>query len=65
MDPVTLSMILGLIGATVRLAPEVVGLISRAQAGEKITPEEIERTRAMVDASVGRWKKSGDAPGKD
>jgi hypothetical protein len=59
MDPVTLSLILSLVAATVKLAPEVVSLIQRAQAGEKISPEEIAATRAMVQTSVENWKSSG------
>jgi len=65
MDPVTLSLILSLIAATVKLAPEVVKLIERATAGEKISPEEIAATQVAVDASVDRWNKAGQKPGQE
>lgn len=65
MDPVTLSLILALVQATVKLAPEVIDLINRARSGEKITPAEIERTEALVKASVDRWNASGDKPAKE
>lgn len=64
MDPVTLSLILALIQVAYKLAPEVVALIERARAGEKITPAEVEATQRAVLASVDRWKRAGDKPGK-
>ncbi len=62
MDPITLSLILSLIAATVKLAPEVVDLIVRAQAGEKISPEEIERHRGLANDAADRWNKAFNAP---
>ncbi len=65
MDPASMLLILGLIERAFVLAPQIVDLIRRLKAGEKITPEEVARVEALVNLSVKKWKNAGETPEKD
>ena len=60
MDLETLMLILKLVSEGLDALGDISSIVKRAQAGEKITKEEIEKARADVKKAVARWDSPKD-----
>ena len=55
MNVAAIILVLELIQKTVKLAPAVIELIRKAEAGEEVTPEEIAETEKQINKAVSEW----------
>ena len=55
MNVAAIILVLELIQKTVKLAPAIIELIHKAEAGEEVTPEEIAETEKQINKAVSEW----------